>query len=229
MGDRFFFHWELFGFWNRPSGKLIALSALAQAFCLSLIIIAVGVAYYKVLRGWFGGQNPIFNGFEPVICGQSGELKANSNGGTDQQAFLAFLILLVSSFGAIYWQELGRFYAKWAYLAALFNRVIEIDPAAGAKGYRKREHLNACMASDMLVMGMWAHKSFRESFRDLLEKAVLYRFRNDISLAQKELEAIANHGLPYRSAKEFIGDYIEYLLADEDRPSYLLNSIPRGY
>lgn len=124
-------------------------------------------------------------------------------------AVFAFIALL----------EVGSYYQKWRYLADLFNDVIKIDPEVfwkrGKRNYSKREHLAACLASDIIRMEMWNHSSFFPFLKITLEKAVFVKSEFNESLFIQNLNNFL-YDQSLDQIKEYIKFYIEWHCSHED-------------
>jgi len=126
----------------------------------------------------------------------------------EQISFNQLLLFLFSTSGLIYYFELQKLYQKWNYLANLFNSVVLTDPPKDKKKYDKRQHLNTCYAHDVLILGMWSHKSFKISFKYVLEEAVKLEFGE---IYKERLEEIAKNGIKFQESKNLIGKLISEL------------------
>ena len=80
--------------------------------------------------------------------------------------------------------------------------------------YRQRAHLHACLAHDLLVMGMWNHISFQGVFRSVLFDAYLEKFNFDKISADKFVDRICYDGISYQEADDLISEYITTLAPD---------------
>jgi hypothetical protein len=144
------------------------------------------------------------------------------------------LNVLLAIFGAAFYREMKDIHNKFDYLAKLFNDVVKTEPTISSgtpkeNTYHQREHLLACLSHDILIMNMWAHKSFKFLFKETLEKTVIYdrlRTHGEASsvLVISDLEKIADNGVSYSEARRLISDYLEYLRPKCDRPDHLFDN-----
>lgn len=169
---------EIFGYRNLPSGKMRVFAAFIQTVWVSILLA-------------------VFFGFLLGVARKFGYPVNPNNGLMEQGVFATLFVVVATVFGATFWREQSDLYERWQYLAALFNQIVLTDPPEGREGYDKREHLWSCFAHDLLVMEMWAHKSFRGAFCDLMERSVIFDHNGDIENASAHLKSLAREGVDY--------------------------------
>ncbi|MDX9731668.1 MAG: hypothetical protein RBT63_07855 [Bdellovibrionales bacterium] len=187
---------EWFGYYNKIGAKKRILAAFVQTFWAVLAV--VGLAWGLGL-------------FMP----ESDDMKSSMVG------------ILVAVFGATLWREMKDIYGKWDYLAKVFNDVVKTPPlkvrshqgVLNGGMYSIREHLAACLAYDILTMNMWAHRSFRKFFAEMLEKAIADKYMEQPHIVIDTLSSIAKDGIAFSEASGLLGGYIESLRHPQDRPS----------
>ena len=146
-------HFECFGYKNKVSGPKRLFAAIFQTglgIAVSGIIISLLVVNLRI-------------NFSPSAPTQ-----------IDQQAFVSVCTVIATFLGAVFWREQSDLHQKWQYLADLFNRIVELHPPENDSVYNMREHLLIGLAHDTLTMGMWAHRSFRTSFKEALERSIIF-------------------------------------------------------
>lgn len=133
--------------------------------------------------------------------------------------------IIAAIFGATFFREMKEIHSKWDYLAKTFNDIIKLPPPpkdgttpTDEKKYSPRDHLAACLAHDILVMNMWAHRSFRAFFKEIIVKAVIKRHEVNPTEITRQLEEIAKNGIDLRRVESLIQDYLEDVRDDTDRP-----------
>ena len=126
--------------------------------------------------------------------------------------------LMAAIFGAAFFREMKDIHNKWDYLAKTFNDIIKLNANDDRLKYSQRDHLAACLAHDILTMNMWAHRSFRSFFKEILLKAVIGRHRSNPSEITRLMEEIAQNGITFESAESLVEDYLESVRAETDRP-----------
>lgn len=180
FSDLFFGRCSLTGYYNYVSGTLRVLSSVWSSLLLIFIV---------------KGTLSLIATFYIPLCK---ELASTFT-------FTFFAKLYFSTVGVVYFFEVQKLYRKWDYLANLFNQVILVDRPPQKESYSKRDHLLACYAHDVIILGMWAHDSFKNSFNEVFEKAVISKFG---SKSRQEIEKIIKNGIDESEAKSIIGEYI---------------------
>jgi hypothetical protein len=115
---------------------------------------------------------------------------------------MGLIAIIAGVFGATAIRERSAMHEKWRYLAELFNILIQTDPG------QKRNHIEACLAYDILTMEMWAHKSFRYMFKEILFEALRAEGTYP-SLSGKQLEKKIENGIEYREAERVLAKLTE--------------------
>jgi len=204
--DYFSGHVEFCGYDNKVSGKNRIFAALIQAAIFFLFVSALIYALHWLLT-------------------RSTDLVLSAPQTLDHEALISFVALVSTAFGAIYWREVSTYYNRWSYLGNLFNQAIVVDPIKpGLKNqYNKREHLLACLAHDLFIMGMWSHDSFRLTFVDIIEKAVIVDREFRVTEIIVELDRIASHGIDHVEAERIITNYTGYLAPKGDGNEWLFS------
>ncbi len=189
-------HVACFGYEHKISGKRRIIAALIQTLWGSFLLISLIVVSFWLLShtAW------------PV------NLKLSSTEvGIDQQSFSALILAIAAMFGAAFWREQKDMHEKWRYLADQFNRITEIkvdDPLSFCNEARRKEQLLVCLIIDCIVMGMWGHESFSATFKDVLEKATIYKYRGRLNDVETDLEKAANGSLSYDYVCETLYSYL---------------------
>ncbi len=184
---------ELAGYYNRVSAKLRFFSALIQTIWATFFLVMLVKAVRQI--GYTNLDDPLLNS-------------------------VALCALISAIFGATYLREMKDIHNKWDYLARTFNDVIKLDtPTNTATTYSRREHLAASLAHDILVMNMWAHRSYRSFFKEILEKSVIYQCRGDHAKIHSRLTVIAAGKIDYVETQVLISDYLESLRPAADKPN----------
>lgn len=128
---------------------------------------------------------------------------------------LTFYVSVTSAFIAsvsgIFWKEKSSLYNKWEYLAALYNDMNQADPARTLNEYPKREFLRVSLAFDILVMDMWAHRSFADVFHDCLSDAIM-SYEQSESTGKEIVGQLVSIGLSRKRANGYLEAYQERLL-----------------
>ncbi len=110
----------------------------------------------------------------------------------------------------VYWNSSSLFNRKWTYCCDLYNEMLKLERGSQSNELRYKKLKNA-LAMDLIVLDMWAHRSFKELFRDELEIAI-----ESTSISElKKNEAIikANlHKLTESEALEILQKYQHHLL-----------------
>lgn len=85
----------------------------------------------------------------------------------------------------VYWKLWHDYHSKWTYCCGLFNDILKnSDKSAVA------EKLRRALAIDLLVLDLWAHRSFAEFFRDCLSEAIIHYYKeNALPLEIKNINA----------------------------------------
>lgn len=99
--------------------------------------------------------------------------------------------------------ERANLYAKFNYLALLFNDIIKVEIATPNLCHRV-----GCLAHDILVMEMWNHRSFNAAFNEALIWAVLVKHNYSLEIAVRDLNEYKIEGIKYEEAKELIAELI---------------------
>jgi len=115
------------------------------------------------------------------------------------EAQIALLFLISGIFAGTYINERSNIHSKWTYLANLYNLAIsQPDPKMSNK-------VLSSLAHDILIMDMWAHRSFDDVFHETLFDAVVFA-HSDPEECEKELLTIASDGIDYKRAEKLIHD-----------------------
>lgn len=141
--------------------------------------------------------------------------------------------VVAAIFGANFIREMKDIHNKFDYLAKLFNDVIKIKPIQFKKinhqEYNQREHLAACLAHDILIMNMWAHRSFQGVFKDIFEKAIILDLYNKKQFSETTIEEmlnnIADHGIDLSEVKRLISNYVEHWRDESDKPETFFDTL----
>lgn len=176
---------------------------------------------------WFGygnyisGSRRIFTGaFQTIFalvalygCYWLAEKFGVIGGGviTDQDARMSMLLLVSGIFAGTLFNEKSSLYSKWNYLAHAFNSALNLPEPTKA-------HAMACLAHDLIVMEMWAHRSFRAMFKDAVRDAICLEMSGKTTHAVSlELSRVAKNGISYDRALNIIGDLTEELAPEVKR------------
>lgn len=192
---------ELFGYYNRIGAKKRIGAAIVQTIWSSGILIGIAAALRWLNESLFSAPVSVVHA----------------------------LALVAAIFGAAFYREMKDIHNKWDYLAKTFNDVIKLPSESKSQSdeatvpYSQRDHLGACLAHDILTMGMWGHRSFRSFFLEVLEKAVALKIQHPEKI-QSQLEGIAASGIDFSLADEWISEYIESVRPKTDLPK--LRSVP---
>ena len=181
---------ELAGYYNRVGAKSRIITALIQCTWSSAALFAIGstLDHYEIIR-------------------------------SNSESIVSICAVIGAIFGATYFREMKDIHNKWEYLSATFNEIVKVPPIRhGLRKYNQREHLAACLAHDLLTMNMWAHRSFRSFFKEIVEKAIIHESSGDISNAIERLTSIAESGINYKDVKELISNYLEAQRPESDKP-----------
>jgi hypothetical protein len=187
----------VFGYYNHLGAKRRIVAAAIQTFW------SVAAMYY--LGEWMQGFE--INPKQPI-----------------QPFYIANILnacgLIAAIFGAAFFREMKDIHNKWDYLAKTFNDTIKLPPKySDDLAYNPRDHLSACLAHDILTMNMWAHRSFRAFFKEMLEKAVREKHKNNELEINNQLLSIAQNGIAFADADELITFYLESKRHSSDRPT----------
>lgn len=181
-----FFKWTFFK--NRPRANFILIKSILTVIILSIIIFLITEAFNKL------------------------GIRTNN-----EKNFLLFLEknlynLLITFLGAIsiiYWQTATIFQKKWLYCNELYNKILALD---GNDIYHHDLLCNA-LAIDLLTLDLWAHRSFRDFFRDELNNAIS-NYKSEYIL-DKTIEKINNGYLNERDAFDILESHQRKLLERE--------------
>ena len=177
--------WDVLGYGNGLSGTMRMFAAGIQTIFGFAILL--GVYFVLDSRGFFGPKP------------QSGP-DVGSAFATNVATTTSVLILL---FTGSFIHERANLYSKWRYLADLFNSIITLQNAS----LKHRDHILACHACDTLTLDMWAHESFRESFKLALRDAVRDKYKNDDLNYFNKLAEVARIGIGYEEALKLLGEH----------------------
>ena len=115
----------------------------------------------------------------------------------ENDAWLGVLALISGIFGATFINERASLHSKWQYLANTYTQAILMEDRA------IQDHALSFLAHDILIMEMWAHKSFKQAFKDAIQESV-EKCGVHLNCAPGELDRIASEGLGFRRALEMI-------------------------
>ena len=112
--------------------------------------------------------------------------------------------ILAGSTSVVYWNMSHTFHKKWLYCAGLYNDIIKKEENKKNSSL-KRKMANA-LAIDLLVLDLWAHRSFSELFSDELKHAI--ENNNMESSKRSSLkEQMINQEMTEDKAKELLEEY----------------------
>jgi hypothetical protein len=177
---------------HKPGGNFLLLRSAYTTTILTVLGLLAGLAFGVVLLRFGSDPNKsILDHLQSVFT--SNEIKA----------VFAFLGAISLS----YWNMSNIFNRQWTYCADLYNKILqEGDDDA-------RQSLKVSLAIDLLILDLWAHRSFRELFRDELFLAIDSHYSD--SGNRKDLHRKANAGdLTENEANNLLEDRLRKLLAE---------------
>lgn len=83
----------------------------------------------------------------------------------NQHSFKVYLMPLLGIMSVVYWNLWKDYHSKWMYCCNVFNQILTLDE-------NKADKLRRALAIDLLILDLWAHRSFSEFFRDSLLEAL---------------------------------------------------------
>lgn len=203
LPDKVLFRFERFGHRNGTAGIPRVYQALAFALCLTCVGV-LAVTFVDAIVN----SNDFLTIFKDV------KLSKTISFGGSVFAFVAAL-------------EIGSYYQKWKYLAELFNSVIKLEAkpvkTRYCDHYSQREHLAACLASDVVCMEMWNHRSFLPFLKETIEKAVLVEAGFDEAVFTMRLACYAK-GIDDEELERLLSNYIDWNRPFVDRIGALAKS-----
>lgn len=214
LKDYLFFRYEFCGYRNGTAG---ALGRLYQAFFVALtstLLLVFSVAIFKSF-------------FQPDSIIEYALKLLNQRGWNLLTSFCSIFAFVAAL-------EISSYYQKWKYLSDLFNSIIKTEAVphwekTGEKKYSQREHLNACLAIDILVLEMWSHRSFFPVFKETLEKSIYAKSKFDQNLFILNLQSI-DKVAEFEDIKTYLSSYIDYSRPKEDLLSSINPNIkPRSF
>lgn len=150
--------------------------------------------------------------------------KVCSGRGFEQGLYSSVIGIIVAVFGAAFWRERRDVIRRWRFLADAFNLIIQVEPPKGSCDYNKREHFFATYGHDILTLEMWSHRTFRSSFKDIIERSNLYARNYNIEESNNFLARYARDGIDYDEAVTIISKYIVSLLPVSDKPDWYIDN-----
>lgn len=150
-----FWHWVIENiilcrwqsFKNDPRSNYLVIKSGFTVIIIFGLIYILGVILYHII--------PI--SFETSM---NGYIKNNLN---------KIIIGFFGSTSLVYWQTAKMYQKKWLYCSELYNKIICLDPNEKEGVYRV---LSNALAIDLVILDLWAHRSFKELFRDELKLAI---------------------------------------------------------
>lgn len=116
----------------------------------------------------------------------------------------AHLFYYVPGFAATcsisYWNMANMFNKKWEYCCRLYNEVLKVEAGTNGDASRMRNSL----AIDLLVVDLWAHRSFSQFFAVELEAAIKGIYGSESQAAKDNISNINSGNLTENRAMEFL-------------------------
>lgn len=83
----------------------------------------------------------------------------------NQHSFKIYLMPLLGIMSVVYWNLWKDYHSKWTYCCNVFNQILTLEN-------EKADKLRRALAIDLLILDLWAHRSFSEFFKDSLLEAL---------------------------------------------------------
>lgn len=154
--DESFFHWiieivlgKFQYFKNHPRANFLLLKSIWTVLIVYILAVFLFYIVYRV--------------FEPSK-GINAYINENF-----YHSIIASITGLLTAISVIYWQSAKIFYQKWHYCSNLYNKIISTDHKNHKEIYRT---LSNALAIDLILLDLWAHRAFKEVFRDELKNAI---------------------------------------------------------
>ncbi len=110
---------------------------------------------------------------------------------------MAIIVIIYSSL----WKD---YHSKWEYCSHLFNDTLK------SLNESEAHLLEASLAIDVLILDLWAHRSFRDLFYQALENAIKFKYKENHSIF---LSTIVDRGeLTEADAMSLLNLYQEHLV-----------------
>lgn len=180
-------------FKNNPRSNYLLIKAVGTILVIFFLAIFLSLAIYHAL--------PVSVRPEVDICQY---LKGN---------FYKILTGLIGAISLVYWQTAKMFQKKWLYCSELYNKIISINPKESEKIYRI---LSNALTIDLVILDLWAHRSFQELFRDELISAL--KENHQTSEYESNLIKINNGKFSEKDALEVLQKH-QYNLLDVEEKS----------
>lgn len=115
---------------------------------------------------------------------------------------------LLGGVSVLYWNLSGIFNRQWQYCCDLYLKVLQ------EKDHVRQAALRATLAEDLVVLDLWAHRSFAELFKDELERAIKEHCPGEESYYHSE---IVNYRMDEGTAKRLIGRRLASLVLEIEK------------
>lgn len=195
-------------FKNDPRANYLLPITLKSFLAITIIgTVAVGffVATYGAARFGIISLRDLFPGHESLTF---------SN-------VMKFTMPTIAGLSVAYWNVSTMYNRKWNYCADLYNKMLATEDATA------RAQLRNALAIDLLVLDLWAHRSFRELFRDELESS-LYATYKDQSIIDGKITDISEGKMCEKIAHELL-EHRNAMLSIERQKIVVLKDLYRIY
>lgn len=117
------------------------------------------------------------------------------------------LLYYLGAVSITFWNMSGTLQKKWIYSSNLYNDILKANK-------KKRPLLINALAIDLLILDLWAHRSFAELFADELEENIEQK---ELSHNQNDMFDKVNDGrLPEHTALKLLEDRQRILIKERD-------------
>ncbi len=111
------------------------------------------------------------------------------------------LIMVLGSVSLVHWNISRLSYKKWLYCNRLYNDALKCDD------YDTVQILQAALAIDLIILDLWAHRSFYDFFADIVTDAYKNNYKDKQQLAC-EICKIENKKVKAENVKKEIEKYL---------------------
>lgn len=187
-----FQRWQLFK--NHPRGNYLLLRA-----CLGTLTVTC-LGYLALTRIPLPGAV-----VRSLASATTATDAANPNPSYDSLVKLVFAFL--GAVSVSYWNMGQIFNRHWTYCSDAFNTVLQTTDADA------RDRLRLSLAIDLITLDLWAHRSFRDLFRDELFRAIVAKYR-DPGVLNDTINKISKKKMREDEALRILSERRRILLAE---------------
>lgn len=151
--------WRLQRWKNNPRVNALIWKAILSVASMTIICSLFTLMICFIMRN-FIGENQFFD-FEKF---------AKDSPKVNLGSLFNFGVVFTGSVSVAYWNMSTMFNKKWNYCADLYNKIIAIPNST--IDHQQRALLRNALAIDLLVLDLWAHRSFSVLFETELMTAI---------------------------------------------------------